>query len=177
MTALVVTDCVGLWRRTLLIEADGTRDESAGVAWLQGITAYVDSRGFAGRLSQHGDIFEWARAVDLQPPSEQPDAGRMSWEGATLVETGVHVDYVEHWVRDEADRSPCWGLKARGPTGDYALLLRVGNLFGWASSSRVLIGEVDDPDWQALDAQLTESELRTSGGRWKINRTEGVVNL
>jgi hypothetical protein len=177
MTAPVVTDCAGLWRRTLLIEGDGTRDEGTDVVWLQGITVYVDSRGFAGRLSQRGDIFQWSRAVDLQPASEHPDAGRMSWDGSTLVETGVHVDYVEHWVRDDADRSPCWGLKACGSTGDYVLLLRVGGLFGWASSSGVLIGEVDGPDWQALDAHLTDSELRASGGRWKISRTEGVVNL
>ncbi|WP_123024134.1 hypothetical protein [Mycolicibacterium stellerae] len=177
MTALVVTDCVGLWRRTLLVEADGSRDESTDVAWLQGITAYVDSRGFAGRLSQRGDVFEWSRAVDLQPPSEHPDAGRMRWEGSTLIESGVHADYVEHWVRDEAGRSPCWGLMGRGPTGDYALLLRVGGLFGWASSSQVLIAEVDGPDWQALGAHLTETELRAGGGRWKIARTEGIVDL
>ena len=51
MTVLM-TECSGLWRRTLLIAGDGSRDVSTEVAWLQGITAYVDTRGFAGRLGQ-----------------------------------------------------------------------------------------------------------------------------
>ena len=65
MTPLM-TECSGLWQRTLLIDSDGTHDTSAGVAWLQGITAYVDTRGFAGRLSQRGDVFEWQRLIDIQ---------------------------------------------------------------------------------------------------------------
>ena len=59
--SVLMTECNGLWRRTLLIATDGSHDTGTGVAWLQGITAYVDTRGFAGRLSQHGDVFEWQR--------------------------------------------------------------------------------------------------------------------
>ena len=44
MTVLMA-ECSGLWRRTLLIDSDGSRDKSTNVAWLQGITAYVDTRG------------------------------------------------------------------------------------------------------------------------------------
>jgi hypothetical protein len=172
MTAVVLAECTGLWRRTLLIDADGTR-----VLWLQGITTYVDSRGFAGRVNQHGETFEWSRVIDLQPPSHLPDAGRMRWDGSTLVETGVHVDYVEHWEREGVDRSPCWGLTARGAAGDEALLLRVGDLFGWASASGVLIGALDGADWAGLDLRLDSDDLRTNGGRWRIIRTEGVVYL
>ena len=71
------------------------------MAWLQGITAYVDTRGFAGRLSQHGDVFEWQRLIDIEPPGPFPDAGRMRWEARVLIEVGVHEDYVEHWVRQD----------------------------------------------------------------------------
>lgn len=177
MTAVVMADCSGLWRRSLLIDADGTRDAGTGVLWLQGITAYVDSRGFAGRLRQRGGTFEWSRMVDLQPPSKFPDAGQMRWDGSTLVETGVHVDYVEHWERENLHRFPCWGVTARGAAGDEALLLRVGGLFGWASASGVLIGAVDGADWSGLDVRLDGDDLWAAGGRWKVIRTEGVVVL
>jgi hypothetical protein len=96
MTSVLMTECSGLWRRTVLIDSDGSRDTSAGVAWLQGITAYADTRGFAGRLSQHDDVFEWQRLIDIQPPGPFPDAGRMRWEAGELIEVGVHEDYVEH---------------------------------------------------------------------------------
>ena len=61
---VLMTECSGLWRRTLLIKSDGSRDTGTDVAWLQGITAYADTRGFAGRLSQHDDVFEWQRLID-----------------------------------------------------------------------------------------------------------------
>ena len=112
MTSVIMTECSGLWRRTLLIESDGSHDTSTGVAWLQGITAYVDTRGFAGRLSQHGDVFEWQRLIDIGPPGPFPDAGRMRWESGVLVEVGVHADYVEHWVRQDGPVAPCWALFA-----------------------------------------------------------------
>ena len=99
--SVLMTECNGLWRRTLLIATDGSHDTGTGVAWLQGITAYVDTRGFAGRLSQHGDVFEWQRQIDVEPPGHFPDAGRMRWEAGTLIEVGVHQDYVEHWVRQD----------------------------------------------------------------------------
>jgi hypothetical protein len=177
MTAVVVADCTGLWRRVLLIDADGARDTGTDVLWLQGITIYVDSRGFAGRVNQRGETFEWSRVIDLQPPSDFPDAGQMRWDGSTLVETGMHVDYVEHWEREDVDRSPCWGLTARGAAGDQAVLLRVGGLFGWASASGVLIGALDDAVWAGLDVRLDGDDLRADSGRWKIIRTEGVVYL
>jgi hypothetical protein len=172
-----MADCTGLWRRRLLIEADGTRDTGTDVVWLQGISVYVDSRGFAGRLDQRGEVFQWIRLVDTQPPSQYPDVGRMHWDGVTLVETGMHTDYVEHWVREHSDRSPAWGMTVRGPVGDDALLLRVGGAFGWASAERVIVGAVDDDEWVALGAHLHGDELRANGGRWKITTTEGIVNL
>jgi hypothetical protein len=92
--SVLMTECSGLWRRTLLIAADGSRDTGTEVAWLQGSTGYVDTRGFAGRLSQHGDVFEWQRLIDIEPPGPFPDAGQMHWEEGTLIEVGVHENYV-----------------------------------------------------------------------------------
>jgi hypothetical protein len=177
MTAVVMADCAGLWRRTLLIDPDGKRDVGTDVVWLQGITTYVDSRGFAGRVHQRGETFQWGRVIDLQPPSESPDAGNMRWEGATLIETGVHIAYVEHWKRAAVDRSPCWGLTTRDATGEEALLLRVGDLFGWACASGVHIGALDSAEWADLDVRLDGDRLWAAGTRWKVIHTEGVVYL
>jgi hypothetical protein len=56
MTAVLLSRCSGLWRRTLLIEADGSQVTDGDVRWLQGESAYIDSRGFGGRLEQRGDV-------------------------------------------------------------------------------------------------------------------------
>ena len=167
-----MTDCTGLWRRTLLVEADGTRDASTGVLWLQGITAYVDSRGFAGRLDQHGEVFEWGRFVDVEPPGAYPDAGRMHWHEGTLIEVGVHTDYTEHWVRDEGAVAPCGALFL-----DTAILVRVGDLFGWADSSGVTLGTIGGPEWRALGPRMNGSDLEANSVRWSVVDSEGVVDL
>lgn len=178
MTAHAVTiqECVGLLRRTLLVEADGSRDTGTDVLWLQGTAAYVDSRGFAGVLTQRGDVFEWRRDIDLQPPGEFPDAGHVRWEGDTLIEQGVHVDYVEHWSRDGGPVDPCWALTLSSG-GDTALLMVVGHHFGWAARDSVMIGAVGDGRWNGLDITLSGNRLRANGLRWDVQRSEGVVEL
>ncbi|HEX2286928.1 MAG TPA: hypothetical protein VHI10_19250 [Mycobacterium sp.] len=165
-------DCVGLWRRTLLIDADGSRDTGTHVRWLQGTTAYVDSRGFAGRLGRSGDIFEWSRLIDIEPPGLHPDAGRMHWEAETLVEVGVYAEYVEHWVRDGDRHMPCWALFA-----DDAILMRVGDLFGWADGAGVVVGAIGAAEWLRVSPRMHGSELEAKGVRWKIKDSEGNVNL
>lgn len=175
MTVLMA-ECAGLWRRTLLIEADGTRDARPGVLWLQGLTAYVDSRGFAGTLEQDGDVFRWHRAVDTQPPGPFPDAGLMSTQGEILVETGVHEDYVEHWVRDPGPVSPTGALFLVGG-GAQALLVRAGGLFGWADGVRTVIGARDDADYQKLEITLSGNVIRANGVRWTVQKSEGNVDL
>jgi hypothetical protein len=167
-----MTECSGLWRRTLLIDADGSRDVGTDVAWLQGISAYVDTRGFAGRLSQHGDVFEWQRLIDVQPPGPFPDAGRMRLEASVLIEVGVHEAYVEHWVRTDGPVTPCWALFAQD-----AILLRAGSQFGWADSNGVVIGAISGPQWIALDPHMNGSDLVANGVRRNIEDSEGDVDL
>jgi hypothetical protein len=173
---LLIGECAGLWRRTLLINADGSRDTGGGVRWLQGATAYVDSRGFAGRLHQRGDVFEWHRDVDLEPPGPFPDAGSMHWEGDVLVETGVHEDYVEHWVRDDGPAGASGAAFLRAPDGADGLLLRIGDLFGWAGKGSVVIGAVGGPVWTDIGIMLSDKHVQAGGQRWNIERSEGNLH-
>ena len=167
-----MTECSGLWRRIVLIDSDGSHDTGTDVAWLQGITAYVDTRGFAGRLSQHGDVFKWQRLIDIEPPAPFPDAGRMRWEAGVLVEVGVHQDYVEHWIRQDGPVAPCWALFA-----ENAILLRAGVQFGSADRSGVVLDTIGGPRWTALDPHVHGGDLVANGVRWSIESSEGEVDL
>jgi len=119
----------GMWRRSLLIAADGARDTTTQVRWLQAQSLFVDLRqsaglpdflharclrdltredcaqlalqqGFAGRLGFDGECFEWRRLIDFQPPSAVPDAARLWWEDEILIEAGRDQPYIEHWTHD-----------------------------------------------------------------------------
>jgi hypothetical protein len=169
-----MAECRGLWGCSPLIDGDGCRDNVADVCWLQGITAFVELRkpqpgaapndGFAGWLSQTGDVFTWARLTGLQR-QEAPDEGRMSRTDDVLVETGVHADYVEHWVLDDtAGIDPCWALGVA--SGDEeALLLRAG--------MPQRIGAELNP--RRDSGYLTV--VGAVGHRWQIKESEGSVNL
>jgi hypothetical protein len=175
MSTVQLSRCAGLWRRTLLIEEDGSQVTGGDVRWLQGDAAYVDSRGFGGRLHQRGDVFEWHRMVDLEPPGPFPDAGVMHWDGDTLVETGVHANYVEHWVRDEGPIVPRWALTLQTADAGDALLLRVGAMFGWASPTAVTLAAVGGAEWEALALNFSGDEVRVNGARWTVVQSEGDV--
>ncbi|MFV8176189.1 hypothetical protein B7435_25870 [Mycolicibacterium peregrinum] len=177
MSDVRATQCAGLWRRTLLIEADGSRDTGTGVAWLQAGSAYVDSRGFGGELVQRGTIFSWRRDIELEPSGPVLDEGDMRWEGETLIETGVHEDYVEHWVRDPGPTTPCGGLFLRAPDGDRVILVRVGPVFGWLGAGEVVIDTVGAPAWAALAIELEDKCIQANGVRWVVERSEGTVDL
>jgi hypothetical protein len=177
MNVVEIAGCSGLWRRTLLIEADGSHVTGGDVRWLQGESAYVDSRGFGGRLEQSGDVFEWHRMVDLEPPGPSPDAGAMHWDGEILVETGVHADYVEHWVRDEGPSSPRWALTLRSKDAGDALLLRVGATFGWACTTAVTMATVGGDEWKTLAPSLSDGKVHVNGAQWTIVQSEGDVEV
>jgi hypothetical protein len=193
----MIAECTGLWRRTLLVDADGSRDTGTNVIWLQGISLFVDVRGagegFAGRLDQRSDVFEWTRLVDLQAPG-LPDAGRMSWDGDVLIEVGVHADYTEHWRREPGPVDPCWGLLLSAPDDATAVLLRVGRCFGWAhrrgDRGAVSSGVVTEHGWRITDSSdarrigtvlmpwLDSGQLRVDDDiAWEIEENEGSVTL
>lgn len=108
-----LADLSGIWRRSLLVTADGRRDETSPVYWLQSANLYGDirvesgnrsdaappMRGFAGRLGERDGIFRWVRTIASFPPHGPPDDGRLCWQGSVLSEDGVHSPYLELWVR------------------------------------------------------------------------------
>lgn len=112
---VVMTDLAGVWRRGILVEPDGRRDEASPVYWLQALTLYGDIRredqarrmtAFAGRLSERDGVFRWERTLVTPPSDGPPDDGRLVWErepeaGARgiLREDGVHAPYWETWHR------------------------------------------------------------------------------
>ena len=140
-----LSEMPGMWRRALLIHADGARDATSQVRWLQAQTLFVDLRqaaelpdflklrclndlsaedcaqlalqeGFAGRFSFDGDCFEWLRLIDFQPKGQLADAGRLWWEEEILMEAGRNVPYVEHWQRDPTVVTrPLAALRLRDP--------------------------------------------------------------
>jgi hypothetical protein len=142
----------GMWRRSLLIAADGARDFTTQVRWLQAQTLYVDLRqsarlpdflhqrclldltfedcaqlaqqeAFAGRLGFDGECFKWLRLIDFQPQGSRADAGWLWWEEQTLIEAGRDVPYVEHWVRDPTVVTrPLAALRLRDPAAQVAAI-------------------------------------------------------
>lgn len=146
----------GVWRRSLLVRSDGTRDTTTRVTWVQAASLYVDLRlpvqdlpvrplseldlpdlllladrqAFAGVLRAEGDVVVWDRLVDLHPPTGGQDAGRLTREGDVVVERGRDEDYVEHWHRD--DSGPAAGVLLRDDTGRSAVLVRAGSTLAWA---------------------------------------------
>jgi hypothetical protein len=98
----------------------------------------------------------------------------MRWRDGVLVETGVHADYVEHWMRDDGGATPCGALFLVSPDGDNGLLLRVGALFGWAGGGEVTIDVVDGPRWNTL--VFTGEHIQVNGVRWAVKDSEGKMN-
>jgi hypothetical protein len=143
----------GLWRRSLILRPDGTRDTTTWVRWLQGRKDFIDLRqpvplrsfpaltgrahltpedcawlarqeGFAGELVSDGRFFEWQRSIDYQPRSARADAGALDWEGDVLVEHGRDVDYLEHWHREALETAvPTCTLELRGRDTRVSALL------------------------------------------------------
>jgi hypothetical protein len=146
-TMMTVAKLAGQWRRSLLVTADGARDTTTDVTWLQADPFYADLRqppgmpdfshaaglddltmadcrwlamqqGFAGVFRQLDDGFEWVRALDYCPPGAFKDIGRLYWQGDVLVEEGRDTPYLEHWHRDPAASvTPAAGVVLRAPEG------------------------------------------------------------
>jgi hypothetical protein len=160
-------DLHGVWRRTLVREADGSTDRSTTATWLQGSSLFADlrqppglaemaggaclkdlerplllalcgQRAFAGSLIEDGDVFSWIRRMDLHPPAPHPDAGTLRWEGDKLVEEGLHEAYVEHWeLVEQSTRGLASALLEDPQEGCTGVLVRAGSWFGYARDRSV----------------------------------------
>ncbi|MDH6108540.1 hypothetical protein P3T36_007716 [Kitasatospora sp. MAP12-15] len=144
-----LADLPGVWRRTLVREADGSTDRVSAVTWVQGpalfgdlrrppgldevvgraplaqldrpqLLALCEQKAFAGTLEQDGDRFSWVRQIDLHPSAPLPDAGTLHWADGVLVEEGLHEAYLEHWEPVERPSAP--GGRPPGGLAAAALL-------------------------------------------------------
>jgi hypothetical protein len=158
----------GLWRRSLIRLPDGTEDRTTEVHWLQGPSCYADLRqpaerpsfagvtclrdcgpdhlawmarqeGFAGRLVQAGDFFEWEREIDFQPPSATPDAGRLWLEDGMMKEEGRDNPYLEHWHSCPAGEPSAALTLVEDATGVTAALVVVGSVFMFARARATVL--------------------------------------
>ncbi|MFF1836304.1 hypothetical protein ACFVXE_19145 [Streptomyces sp. NPDC058231] len=204
-----VPELTGVWHRSLLVDADGHRDTTTVVTWVQGPARYADLRqpaecrrhlgggalsglrfeellaltrqeAFAGRLRRRSDVFHWARSLDFGPVT-LPDAGRLRREGAVLVETGVHVPYLEHWRpgRTTGPSAACELLDRE--TGCAGLLIRAGDWFAQVRDraepvpagtplEELVRGAADLGRARALlDFELSLG--RIDRGRWTVERS------
>lgn len=206
---LAVCDLQGLWRRTLLAWPDGRRDETTDVAWLQGPSLYADLRtppdrpdfsnvaslddltgpqiawlatqeGFAGRFVAIGDVFEWRRELDFQPPGPVPDVGALHMEGDHMVETGVHLPYIEHWRRGPRAETGGALRLSSADDGRPAFLVVAGSAFIFARARAATLegGTLADhaaaaPDLAAaralIDCEISLGDV--DGGAFRIRRS------
>lgn len=174
MRVAEVSALSGLWRRSLIVRADGTRDVGTWVRWLQGPGLYADLRqpaarpdvstvqclrdltmpqldwmagqdGFAGQLLGDGGIFEWQRDIDFQPPAPMPDRGSLDRDGDVMIEKGYHSPYIEHWHPDTGSTPPLYALRLRDGTGGcVGQVVRVGDLFAYARGRAMGLPELPD---------------------------------
>ena len=207
-----LADLHGAWHRTLVREADGSTDDASAI-WLQGPPLFADLRqppglaglvggshpkdldrpqllalcgqkAFAGTLVQDGDAFSWVRRIDLHPPAPLPDAGTLRWDGAVLVEEGLHEAYLEHWelIEGSPDGGPAGALLDDPLEGRTAVLVRVGTWFGYARDRSVplrtplapLVEQVLGCGRRAEAAALLDCEVsigRVRADRWEIVRS------
>lgn len=207
--AIQVAELTGLWRRSLIAHRDGRRDTDTQVRWLQGPQSYVDLRqlsgrpafdgvshvrdlrphqidwmatqlAFAGRLTCAGVVFSWHKTMDLQPI--EPDLGRLSYDGETLVEQALDLAYVEHWHREPGATEPIVEARLNDPDeGRSGVLVRVGARLGFARSRTTEL-----PAGETLaDVLASRSTVRArqdlldcevsmatpDGDRWRITRS------
>ncbi|WP_052070309.1 hypothetical protein [Streptacidiphilus albus] len=125
---LVIAELGGVWRRTLVREADGSTDRTTAVTWVQGpslfgdlrrparldeavgsgcladldrpqLLALCEQKAFAGTLEADDSVFSWVRRIDLHPPTAAPDAGTLRWERSARA--GQDALLVEEGVHED----------------------------------------------------------------------------
>ncbi|MEM9431796.1 MAG: hypothetical protein AAGA32_20285 [Pseudomonadota bacterium] len=191
-------DLQGHWRRDWLRHPGG-EDRTTRVHWLQAGEIYADIRipaereeapsdltslteppqsvvaaeGFAGRISVEDGVCTWTRTINWHGATARPDAGHVAFEpDGALLETGVHSDYTERWVREAVGPTEARVLRCGSFT---AYIVSVGSTFVFGC------GRADPPpncsgqsglDNAALEALLLNVYIL---GRWE--RADGLAIL
>ena len=141
-----IRDLAGVWRRSLLIDAGGQRDDTSEVYWLQVGARAGDIRArantphaetaFVGTLSKSGQVFTWKPIIAHGSVTDgAPDEGTLTFEGSQLREDGVHSPYVEYWQKEEIAGEHDCAMEFRAPSGTTGFLLSVGR-FGFCAAPR-----------------------------------------
>lgn len=138
----------GVWKRIMLVDELGAEDLVSEVYWIQSATLCGDIRkhlrqstladlslnagapmldAFAGELIETDGAFRWEPALSYRDQTGLPDEGRLSWVGDDLLEEGVHIAYLERWVRVAPATDRDFALTFRHPDdGRQGWVLRVG---------------------------------------------------
>lgn len=206
-------DVTGLWRRTRIAWPDGRTDAETEVLWLQGPRHYADLRlpggrragaqvhclrdldwtalrrmarqeGFFGSLDIANSVANWHRCFDYRPDTGLADRGALAFEDGILVERGIDMPYVEHWLR-EAGTDNAMALSLATEAGIPGCLVVAGDAFIYARGRAVPLpfgGALDQliDGAASLNAaqDLFDCEIsfghRKNGGRgggWRIDRS------
>ena len=186
---------LGVWQRTLLATTGGVHDTTTAVYWLQTASLFADLRipqpepqdaagralqaGFAGVTAIDGDICQWHRAIDFQPPSGRDDIGRMRFERADyLLEDGLDGSYHEVWERLPESLGRNWGVWLAANGGRQGCLLLAGDCFLFAAGRGAVL-----PPAESLSALLAEGDAEAllafelSFGRHRGGATPWAIEL
>ncbi|MEW5696969.1 MULTISPECIES: hypothetical protein [Pseudomonas] len=185
---------LGVWQRTLLTTTDGVHDTATQVYWLQTASLFADLRipvpapgtpaelatqaGFAGVTEITGELCQWHRAIDFQPPNGREDIGRMCFERPDyLLEDGLDGSYHEVWERLPQSLGRNWGGWLTALDGRQGCLLLAGDYFFFAAgrapalpaaeSLMVLLTCADAPA-ALLDFELSFGRHQGGAQPWRI---------
>ncbi|MCJ1882551.1 hypothetical protein [Pseudomonas nitroreducens] len=183
---------LGVWQRTLLTTTGGTHDTRTRVYWLQTGRLFADLRiplpapqspgelsaqaGFAGITEITGDICQWHRAIDFQPPNGGEDIGRMHFVNSEKVlEDGLDGSYHEVWERLPESIGRNRGVWLSAADGRQGCLLLAGDCFLFAAGRREALPMADslaalrDSDHpELLDFELSFGRHYGGETPWKI---------
>ena len=186
---------LGVWQRTLLTTTAGVHDTATQVYWLQTASLFADLRipqpapgsaaelasqaGFAGVTEINGELCQWHRAIDFQPPSGRDDIGRMRFERADyLLEDGLDGSYHEVWERLPDSLGRNWGTWLVAADGRQGCLLLAGDYFLFAAGRADALPPAESLsvllDGGAAEALLT---FELSFGRHQGGRTPWLIEL
>jgi hypothetical protein len=143
--------------------------------------ALVRQRAFAGHATVKGSRVSWHHAFDYQPYGgalASGDEGEAAFQGARMIEKGVHADYVEHYLKLDGGKGPYLALHAPAegalPEG---IVVVAGDHFIYARNRRAALpgfGKLADmlrcarDPLRLLDAEFSYGRRR--GGRvpWEV---------
>jgi hypothetical protein len=154
---------------------------TAQLAWL------AQQQGFAGITeiieTEQSEICNWHRMVDYRPPRSRPDSGYMAFDGDLVVETGVHAEYLENWIRVpdsdagfavlqrlHGDGKPAFPRQFLMIAGDYVMHVRE-RAVDWPEGTPFgEMGDVDDAEKRfLLDFELSLGRRNASG--WRVEHS------